>query len=416
MLMLLTLSFWIASMKLKKVLLHGRVDTKVVDVLDRTSWESVKIIRNSVKIEDVYVEIVCSSVYEAANFLQYTCVQGIAIAEPLLWNPALYSRCRPATLEVMKQYLHLCKHFSTQLLLAKKSMMQFSGYLLRRFPDLHEHVEMADSVQNLAEVAKELEERLSQLTKNQVKMLGRLQEKKLHYRIRALKQKCRNQAKIKKGSTLYEGPTKRQRKEEQKQRVVDAMANGLRVALDLSLVHKMSKKEIGKVAGQVRRVYGSNMKSSRPVHLHFTGLVKSEAIYQECVRQNQGFEQYMVEKTECSLSDVFAADETIYLTPDSPNVLESLDSRMVYVIGGLVDHTVLKNVTKRKAEVCSLKTARLPLDEYMDMVHSGNHNYSRVLSINQVFDILLKFYETKDWRQALLSGVPARKGFTVKAS
>ncbi|EDO46382.1 predicted protein [Nematostella vectensis] len=194
------------------------------------------------------------------------------------------------------------------------------------------------------------------------------------------------------------------------------MTNGLRVALDLSLVHKMSKKEIGKVAGQVRRVYGSNMKSSRPVHLHFTGLVKSEAIYQECVRQNQGFEQYMVEKTECSLSDVFAADETIYLTPDSPNVLESLDSRMVYVIGGLVDHTVLKNVTKRKAEVCSLKTARLPLDEYMDMVHSGNHNYSRVLSINQVFDILLKFYETKDWRQALLSGVPARKGFTVKAS
>ena len=42
-------------------------------------------------------------------------------------------------------------------------------------------------------------------------------------------------------------------------------------------------------------------------------------------------------KTE-HYSKVVANEDLVYLTSDSPNVLEELDDKNAYVIGGLVDH------------------------------------------------------------------------------
>lgn len=46
--------------------------------------------------------------------------------------------------------------------------------------------------------------------------------------------------------------------------------------------------------------------------------------------------------TEKSPEDLFQPEDIIYLSPDSENVLTSLDPRKIYVIGGIVDGTVKK--------------------------------------------------------------------------
>lgn len=52
--------------------------------------------------------------------------------------------------------------------------------------------------------------------------------------------------------------------------------------------------EISRLAGQLRRLYGSNRKASRPFHLFLTDLKEGSRLYKECLRMNDGFLNYMV--------------------------------------------------------------------------------------------------------------------------
>lgn len=88
----------------------------------------------------------------------------------------------------------------------------------------------------------------------------------------------------------------------------------------------------------------------------------------------------------------------IYLTSDSDNVLESLDDKKVYIIGGLVDHNSCKvyacvaqhstyctnikififtqGVSLKVANELGVDHARLPIDEHITM------QTSKILTIN----------------------------------
>jgi tRNA (guanine9-N1)-methyltransferase len=59
---------------------------------------------------------------------------------------------------------------------------------------------------------------------------------------------------------------------------------------------------------------------------------------------------------------------------------------------------------KNKAQSQSIRTARLPIGIYLKELPTR-----KVLTVNQVVDILLKWVEYRDWRKALFDVIPMRK-------
>jgi len=98
----------------------------------------------------------------------------------------------------------------------------------------------------------------------------------------------------------------------------------------------------------------------------------------------------------------------VYLTSESPYTLEKLEPYTSYVIGGLVDRNREKGLCYKRAREMKVRTAKLPIGEYMAM-------QSRfVLTTNQVVEIMAKWLECGDWGEAFLGVIPKRKGGVLK--
>lgn len=174
--------------------------------------------------------------------------------------------------------------------------------------------------------------------------------------------------------------------------------------------------ELSRLAGQIRRLYGSNKKADRPFWIYLTGFTTDSPLYEECLRMNDGFSSYLLDITEEDCFNLFPLDTLVYLTPDSEHALEDVALNKVYILGGLVDESVQKKVTFQKAWEYSVKTARLPIQEYMVRCQNGKNYHSEILAINQVFDVLATYFETHSWPEALKKGVSSGKGYVVRSS
>lgn len=102
------------------------------------------------------------------------------------------------------------------------------------------------------------------------------------------------------------------------------------------------------------------------------------------------------------------AGELVYLTSDSPNTLTKLKPYSTYIIGGLVDRNRHKGICYKRAMDRGVKTAKLPIGDYMQM------NSRFVLATNHVSEIMLRWMELGDWGEAFLRVIPKRKGGILK--
>lgn len=100
--------------------------------------------------------------------------------------------------------------------------------------------------------------------------------------------------------------------------------------------------------------------------------------------------------------------EVIYLSSDSPDTLTELKPYSTYIIGGLVDKNRHKGICYKHAVEAGVKTAKLPIGDYIQMASRS------VLTTNHVVDIMLQWLELKDWGEAFLKVLPQRKGGKLK--
>lgn len=101
--------------------------------------------------------------------------------------------------------------------------------------------------------------------------------------------------------------------------------------------------------------------------------------------------------------------EVVYLSSESENVLETLKPNSVYIIGGLVDKNRHKGICHKRAVERGIKTAKLPIGEFLHM------KSRQVLVTNHVLEIMLKWMEFGDWGKAFMAVLPERKGAMLKS-
>ncbi|KAH7382821.1 guanine-1-methyltransferase-domain-containing protein [Cadophora sp. MPI-SDFR-AT-0126] len=100
----------------------------------------------------------------------------------------------------------------------------------------------------------------------------------------------------------------------------------------------------------------------------------------------------------------------VYLTADADDTLSVLSPNTTYIIGGIVDKNRHKGICYKRATERGIKTARLPIGEYMTMQSRS------VLAVNHVVEIMLAWMETGDWGEAFLKVIPKRKEAKLKTN
>jgi len=250
------------------------------------------------------------------------------------------------------------------------------------------------------------------LSKNQQKKEERLQRVEANKLRKRRLEKDRQKERVRE-SRKEGAPSKRDIKTHQISNLRQSLVSGTKICVDLQFDEVMSDKELVHLAAQLRRVYSSNKAAQQPFHLYFANFDKNGRSFKTCCDKNMGFQDYIVDMDSTGPLDLFDKDSLVYLTPNSEEVLDVVADDKVYVIGGLCDDSVKKDQTAGYAKSLGIKTARLPIKGYMLRASGGN--FKQILTINQVFDILLKWKESKDWSKALAVGVPQRTGFYTNA-
>ncbi|XP_038062083.1 tRNA methyltransferase 10 homolog A-like [Patiria miniata] len=192
-----------------------------------------------------------------------------------------------------------------------------------------------------------------------------------------------------------------------KRRMNDPEASDVRVAIDCTYDHLMNDLEIKKLCKQVQRCYAENRSlTNKPLQLYICGLVgRFQEISEQVIT---GYKSWDVHWKTDGPEATFGRDNIVYLSSESPNLLTELQSDKVYIIGGLVDHNHHKGHCFALAEKHGWSHAQLPISDYVML------RDRKVLTINHVYEILLAFIKTKDWKEAFLRVLPQRKLATVK--
>jgi len=252
------------------------------------------------------------------------------------------------------------------------------------------------------------------------------------------------------------GAQRKQRRDPRKTKQVP-----ITIIFDCSYDELMTENEVMSLGAQITRCYADNRNALYKAHLavssfggrmkeRYEGLLRSQHVHWKGIRFcEEGFvkvaemaQDWMREKetggvlagaldteeTKATGEDEAATQqpepevpkfpnhdepghpgEVVYLSSDSAHTLTHLSPYSTYIIGGLVDRNRHKGVCYKAALDAGIKTAKLPIGEFMQM------SSRQVLATNHVNEIMINWLEDGDWGSAFDRVIPKRKGGVLKS-
>ncbi|XP_012282515.1 tRNA methyltransferase 10 homolog A [Orussus abietinus] len=234
------------------------------------------------------------------------------------------------------------------------------------------------------------------LSKRHLKKLKKLKMWNERKDLKRLKERAKRKKKLKEERETNKGFSRIALKN----RTMAASLCKLTVTIDLSFDELMIGKDLAKLTKQILRCYSLNRRSDAPIQFSITNFNGPSLLEME---KHNGYENWDVKFCKEPYLKVYPKDKIVYLTSESENVIEELDHDSVYVIGGLVDHNSRKGLCYNEAVKVGIRHGQLPLNKFLKM------NTRKVLTIDHVFEILLRVSEGKTWQEAFIEVLPERK-------
>ena len=205
-------------------------------------------------------------------------------------------------------------------------------------------------------------------------------------------------------------------KEKQKENLLEGYNSNFIICFDLNYNSYMDWKEQKSLVSQLSLCYSINKHNKKKINFYFTNMTKE---LMDKLNKN-GAEKWKVHYHDSpfySIEELIKLNkEFVYLTPDAEEDLENVTDDKIYIIGGIVDRTVIKNLSLNR--ISNLKhdnnynkiniiSRKLPLLKYIKDLKNI------VLNINTVVEILSLYYDMdedkKDWKTVFETALPKRK-------
>ena len=183
------------------------------------------------------------------------------------------------------------------------------------------------------------------------------------------------------------------------------IATDVKIAIDCEFDDLMNQKEIVSMANQIRSCYSAmrHCQYELPIQV----LSFNKRLKQRYETSNPEYTSWKgIDFQSERLADLITPEnkhQFVYLTADTDNDIQELSAGHTYIIGGIVDKNRHKNLCFNKAKEMGLAMARLPIGQYIKI------NSRDVLVTSHVYEIICRWFECKDWREAFNKVLPPRK-------
>jgi len=247
--------------------------------------------------------------------------------------------------------------------------------------------------------------------KNKEKWLA---EKPLRKQQKKLKQKEKKALeKAEKDQKLVQGNEEEEKKEEPpkehkgpwlhpkelREQFKKSMEDATPIIIDCSFQDLLTQKELNSLCGQIGYCHSANKKL--PIHCKMT--ITS---YRDRVKgklDKMGLLNWGIITHEKHYLDYYPHDKLVYLSGDAEEDIEEVDKNKIYIVGGLVDHNRIVKGTYDQAKKEGIAVKRLPISKYLTLQSSC------ILTVNHVFEILVRVLNNESWKDAFENTIPKRK-------